>query len=213
MCSYFLEDSLRRKLDDSNDELFYSQPRYVYHLDSYFRKRLTNMYRERLKKSSVILDLMSSWTSHLPPEYHFEKVIIHGLNEKELQSNTRMDEYWVQNLNHSQEIPLSSESIDTIMIVAGWQYLQYPETLTKELYRITKKGGEIIVSFSDRAFWNKTPYVWSETNDIGRLLYIERILSSNSWTNIQKFMQGNSNFFFDFIGLKNDPFFCVIASK
>ena len=120
-----LSEAQRRKWDSSDDQLFYAEPRFVQHLDEAFRARLTELYRERIPAKAVVLDLMSSWVSHLPDDVIYERVIGHGLNEKELAANKRLDSHWLQNLNLNQEIPLKSESVDVVLIVAGWQYLQY----------------------------------------------------------------------------------------
>lgn len=82
-----LEESQRRKWDGSDDVLFYAEPRLVHHLDQAFRTRLTALYTERIPKNAVVLDLMSSWVSHLPEDKALERVIGHGLNEKELAAN------------------------------------------------------------------------------------------------------------------------------
>ena len=129
----------RQKMDTVDDLIFYQQPRFVNHLSDSFRTRLTKLYSEYLMNHHVILDLMSSWVSHLPSTTRFKKVIGHGMNEAELSSNERLDSFWVQNLNTSQNIPLDDSTIDIGLIVAGWQYLQYPENVSKELSRIILK--------------------------------------------------------------------------
>ena len=155
-----LQDSQRFKLDESDDELFYSEPRFVHHLDASFRQRLTAIYRERIPPCAVVLDLMSSWVSHLPDDIVYQEVIGHGLNKDELTANPRLDRYWVQNLNTSQSLPLSDECIDATLIVAGWQYLQQPESVASELLRVTRPHGTIIVAFSNRMFAQKAPQIW-----------------------------------------------------
>ena len=70
-----LNDNERFKLDDSDDALFYSDPRFVQHLDAAFRSRLTQLYRDRIPSCAVVLDLMSSWVSHLPEEQHYEQAV------------------------------------------------------------------------------------------------------------------------------------------
>ena len=61
----------RQKLDESNDEDFYSDPKFVYHLDSSFRTNLTSIYKEELNDNAAVLDLMSSWDSYLPSEKNY----------------------------------------------------------------------------------------------------------------------------------------------
>ena len=95
-----LEDSQRFKLDSSDDAIFYNEPRFVHHLDVGFRARLTTLYRERIPPCAQVLDLMSSWVSDLPEDVSYDKVIGHGLNGDELKANPRLDQHWVQNLNH-----------------------------------------------------------------------------------------------------------------
>ena len=128
----------RDKSDISNDEIFYQQPRFVHHLSNSFRTRLTSLYSEYLLNHHIILDLMSSWVSHLPTNIRYKKVIGHGMNQAELISNDRLDSFFVQNLNKKQNIPIEDSSVDVGLIVAGWQYLQYPEKVSLELSRVIK---------------------------------------------------------------------------
>ena len=90
-----LEDSQRFKLDSSDDAIFYNEPRFVHHLDAGFRARLTTLYRERIPPCAQVLDLMSSWVSHLPDDVSYDKVTGHGLNRDELKANPRLDQHWV----------------------------------------------------------------------------------------------------------------------
>ena len=203
----------RKKLDESNDEDFYSEPKFVYHLDSNFRQYLSNVYKNEIHEYSTVLDLMSSWDSYLPLEIKYKKVIGHGLNKKELQRNRLLDSFWVQNFNLKQEIPIKNEEIDYCLMVAAWQYLQYPENLTKEISRILRNGGKIIVSFSNRAFWHKAPNVWTSSTEDERVKYVRKVLISNGFKEpkiIKKFHSPTNNIFNFF---KKDPFYCLIASK
>ena len=150
-----LNNYQRKKLDESNDEDFYFHPKFVYHLDANFRQYLSNVYKNEIADYSTVLDLMSSWDSYLPKEKKYKKVIGHGLNKQELEKNKIFDSYWIQNFNLNQEIPLDSGSVDYCLMVAAWQYLQYPENLTKEIVRILSNQGKIMIAFSNRAFWHK----------------------------------------------------------
>ena len=84
-----LNNYQRKKLDESNDEEFYSHPKFVYHLDANFRKYLSNVYKNEIEDYSTELDLMSSWDSYLPKEKRYKKVIGHGLNKQELEKKTK----------------------------------------------------------------------------------------------------------------------------
>ena len=203
----------RAKLDESNDKEFYSSPKFVYHLDSNFRKELTNTYNKELTNDCTVLDLMSSWDSYLPKTKKYKKVIGHGLNQEELEKNKYFDKYWIQNFNENQNIPLESESIDYCLMIAGWQYLQYPENISMEISRILKNSGKYIIAFSNRAFWNKAPNIWTYSDENQRVDYVRSILISNGFKEpriIKKFVSKNLNIlpFLNF-----DPFYCLIAQK
>ena len=170
-----LSESDRSKEDNSDDSYFYSQPRFAYHLDEGFRSRLQQLYRQYIPDNSIVLDLMSSWVSHLPENVTYKKVLGHGMNQVELSKNPILDSFWVQNLNINRKLPLDDSSIDICIMAAAWQYLQYPEEIGAELRRIIRKQGLLIVSFSNRAFWTKTPMIWKENSDTGRINYIKTV--------------------------------------
>ena len=131
----------------------------------------------------------------------------------ELEKNKSLDSFWIQNFNLNQEIPLKSDSIDYCLMVAAWQYLQYPEKLTNEISRILSKEGKIIISFSNRAFWHKAPNIWTTSTEDERLKYVRNVLISNGFQEpkiIKKFHQTTLNFL---NLLKKDPFYCLIATK
>ena len=193
-----LNNYQRKKLDESNDEEFYSDPKFVYHLDANFRQYLTSIYKNELINNSTVLDLMSSWDSYLPKGKKYKKVIGHGLNKKELAKNKIFDSYWIQNFNLNQDIPLDKASIDYCLMVAAWQYLQYPENLTREIARILKNQGKFIVAFSNRAFWHKAPNVWTNSSEEERVEYVREVLITNGFNEpkiIKKFNEPALNIF------------------
>ena len=203
----------RQKLDETNDENFYSDPKFVYHLDANFRKYLSSIYKNEIKNNSTVLDLMSSWDSYLPSEKIYKKVIGHGLNKDELERNKTLNSFWIQNFNVNQDIPLDSGSVDFCLMVAAWQYLQYPEKLTKEIVRILSDSGKIIVSFSNRAFWHKAPNIWTSSTEEERLKYVRKVLISNGFKEPRIIKKFNSQTFNLIPFFKNDPFYCLIATK
>lgn len=214
MAVQVLSEAQRRKWDSSDDQLFYAEPRFVQHLDAGFRDRLTQLYRDRIPERAVVLDLMSSWVSHLPDEVIYERVIGHGLNEKELAANRRLDSHWMQNLNLNQEIPLKSGSVDAVLIVAGWQYLQYPEAVAAELLRITRPGGQVIVSFSNRMFFTKAPQVWADGSDRDHLGYVAEVLMAQGWSKPELVAEETrAQGLKGLVGAKGDPFFSVMATR
>ena len=202
----------RDKSDISDDEIFYQQPRFVHHLSDSFRTRLTSLYSEYLLNHHIILDLMSSWVSHLPTNIRYKKVIGHGMNQAELSSNERLDSFFVQNLNKKQNMPIEDSSIDVGLIVAGWQYLQYPEKVSLELSRIIKSDSLLIISFTNRAFWTKAPNIWTYSSEEKRIEYVTSVLTANGWR-IEKVLNEKTQDkkLFGFYSSESDPFFSVIA--
>jgi len=209
-----LSPDQRRKWDASDDRLFYAEPRFVQHLDAAFRERLTQLYRERIPSQAVVLDLMSSWVSHLPEEVAYAQVIGHGLNERELAANKRLDRHWLQNLNLDQRIPLNTASVDAVLIVAGWQYLQYPEAVAAELLRITCPGGLLLVAFSNRMFFTKAPQVWADGSDRDHLTYVAEVLTAQGWPRPELIAeQTRARSWQGLFGGHGDPFFAVVATR
>ena len=202
----------RNKSDISDDGIFYQQPRFVHHLSDSFRNRLTSLYSEYLLNHYIILDLMSSWVSHLPSNISYKKVIGHGMNEAELSSNERLDRFFVQNLNKKQNMPIEDSSVDVGLIVAGWQYLQYPEKVSLELSRVIKSDSLLIISFTNRAFWTKAPNIWTYSSEEKRIEYVTSVLTSNGWR-IEKILNEKTHDekLFGFYSSESDPFFSVIA--
>ena len=202
----------RQKPDETNDSEFYSTPKFVYHLDANFRKNLSQIYQEEFENNCSVLDLMSSWDSYLPRNLKYKKVIGHGLNEEELKKNKAFESYWIQNLNIDKKIPLENESIDYCLMVAAWQYLQYPEKIAEEVARVLDQKGKFIISFSNRAFWHKAPNIWTYSSENERIIYVRNVLLANGFSEtrvVKKFTEENSLLPF----LNRDPFYCVLAQK
>src|SRR5262249_58175352 len=86
------------KLDPEDDAVFYEPPRLVCHIDDGAIAALTEFYRTVLPPGSVLLDLMSSWVSHLPPEIDYAEVVGHGMNATELPANPRLSRWFLPNL-------------------------------------------------------------------------------------------------------------------
>ena len=173
-----LRPEQRQKLDDASDAFFYSYPRFVTHVDEGFIQQLTELYRQYLQPHTRILDLMSSWVSHLPRELTFDHVEGHGMNLEELNRNPRLDHSFVQNLNETPTLPLESERFDAVLNAVSIQYLQQPEQVFGEVRRILKPGGVFIVSFSNRMFYQKAIQIWRDGSEKSRVQLVKRYFES-----------------------------------
>src|SRR5438552_18637334 len=121
------------KIDGEEDEFFYEEPRLVYHIDDNAVAALTEFYRTVLPAGGVLLDLMSSWVSHLPPEIDYAEVIGLGMNAAELAANPRLARWFVQNLNRDTNLPLADATVDATMVCVSIQYLEQPVAVLREL--------------------------------------------------------------------------------
>ena len=211
-----LTSTQRQKLDGGNDRDFYDTPRFVTHVDAGFIDRLTSLYRDRLAPNTRIFDMMSSWVSHLPDELEFEYVQGHGLNEQELAKNPKFDNYFVQNLNQDLKIPLADESFDAVLNTVSVQYLQYPEAIFAEIYRILKPNGIAIFSFSNRMFYNKAIAAWRDASDLDRVELVKGYFQSGSGFSTPEAIVHVSQVpdFLRLVGISgSDPFYAVTARK
>ena len=206
----------RTKQDPSNDNDFYDAPRFVTHVDAGFIDQLTQLYKEKLQPNTRILDLMSSWVSHLPDDVEFAHVEGHGMNREELAKNTRLDGYFIQNLNHNPKLPLNNEDFDAVLITVSVQYLQYPEAVFAEIYRILKPGGIVIVSFSNRMFFQKAIAIWRDNSETGRVELVKKYFQAIPGFSTPETVinQPPIPAFLQILGMAGgDPFYAVMVTK
>jgi SAM-dependent methyltransferase len=211
-----LQSHQRTKLDPTSDTLFYEMPRFVTHVDEGFIQQLTDLYRDRLKPGMRLFDLMSSWVSHLPDEMTFEWIEGHGLNAAELAKNPRLDHYFVQNLNENDQLPFADRSFDAVLNTVSVQYLQYPEAVFAEMYRILKPGGVAIVSFSNRMFYQKAIAAWRDGTEVQRVELVKRYFQSVPGFSTPEVIARPSTTptILQMLGLASgDPFYAVMAER
>lgn len=166
------------KEDPGDDADFYVAPRFETHIDDAAIAALTDFYRRALPAGGVVLDLMSSWISHLPPDVAYGEVIGHGMNAEELAANRQLSRWFLQDLNRDPVLPLADASVDAAVICVGVQYLQSPVAVMRDLRRVLKPGGLVALSFSNRCFPTKAVQLWLslDDDDHARLvsLYLDR---------------------------------------
>lgn len=211
-----LKPNQRTKLDDTDDKLFYDYPRFVTHVDEEFIQQLTNLYGDRLQPDTHIFDMMSSWVSHLPEEMQFAHVEGHGLNQAELAHNPRFNHYFVQNLNTNPKLPLPDGEFDAVLNCVSVQYLQYPEAVFAEIYRILKPGGVVIVSFSNRMFYQKAIQVWRDGSETTRIQLVRGYFQSVPGFSQPEIIarQPSVPSFLQLLGMGGgDPFYAAIAQR
>ena len=165
-----------RRTDEGPDEEFYQTPRLVTHIDDRAIAAVTQLYRELFPSDGEILDLMSSWVSHLPPEVDYRRVIGLGMNEVELRRNERLDSYVVQNLNANPRLPFGSGEFDGAGICVSIDYLTRPVEVLREVGRVLKGGAPVAITFSNRCFPTKAVEIWHRLDDAGHMRLVEGYL-------------------------------------
>ena len=200
-----LPDQLFLREDESPDERFYREPRFTTHIDDATIGEITKYYRDSLSPSDRLLDLMSSWISHLPNEIGYRQVSGLGMNEAELARNPRLDDFIVQNLNTTLHLPYADDSYEAVMIIVSIQYLIKPFEIFAEIARVLTPGGKCIVGMSHRLFPSKAIYAFQTLSPVERCrlvsLYMEQ---TQSISGIQVI---------DRSPLNADPLWLVVGSK
>ena len=156
------------RADSLDDSSFYTVPRLVYHIDEPAVASLTQYYRNNIKKGSDILDICSSWVSHYPLEFPktMGKICATGMNGLELQYNDQLTGgYKAKDLNNDPTLPYPDNSFDVVTCVVSIDYLIEPIKVLKEVNRVLRKGGKVIMSQSNRCFPSKAISMWLNMND------------------------------------------------
>eukprot|EP00586_Coscinodiscus_wailesii_P022785 CAMPEP_0172497224 /NCGR_PEP_ID=MMETSP1066-20121228/96820_1 /TAXON_ID=671091 /ORGANISM="Coscinodiscus wailesii, Strain CCMP2513" /LENGTH=291 /DNA_ID=CAMNT_0013269869 /DNA_START=207 /DNA_END=1082 /DNA_ORIENTATION=+ len=155
------------RADEQNDKSFYTVPRFVYHIDEPAVSALTQYYRREIKPKSDILDICSSWVSHYPLEFPDVMGRISGtsMSKWELGANDQLSDYVARDLNEEPVLPYEDNSFDVVTCVVSIDYLIHPIEILKEVQRVLRPGGKVIVSQSNRCFPSKAIAMWLNMND------------------------------------------------
>jgi SAM-dependent methyltransferase len=165
------------KVDDSPDEQFYIEPRLVVHTDDHFIETLSHFFSLHLPPQAQILDLMSSYKSHLPTDYKPAKVIGLGMNAPEMQTNSQLTEFVIHNLNINPILPFPDASFDVVLNTVSVQYMTHPVEVFREVGRVLKPDGLCIISFSNRMFATKAVYIWRALSEERRVDLVKQYLA------------------------------------
>jgi SAM-dependent methyltransferase len=195
------------RYDETPDEEFYRVPRLVTHIDEQAIAAVTQLYREYFPPGGDILDLMSSWISHLPPEIGYRRVIGLGMNEVELRRNDRLAAYVVHNLNMNPRLPFGDAEFDGVGICVSIDYLTRPIEVLREVGRILKIGCPTIISFSNRCFPSKAVAIWHQLDDPGHMRLVESYLEeAGNFRNVRGLERSPRRVF-------GDPLYAVVAES
>lgn len=154
--------------DNHEDATFYNTPRLVNHLDTNAIAQVTALYERLLQPGMNVLDLMSSWVSHLPSSLENLHVTGLGMNQPELDANPRLAARIMHDLNLNPLLPFADASFDAVLCTASVEYLTRPLEVMHELARICKPGGVVAITFSTRWFPTKAITLWTEMHPFER---------------------------------------------
>jgi SAM-dependent methyltransferase len=151
--------------DESPDDGFYLPPRKVVHIDDGAIAALGSLYADALPAGGRLLDLMSSWRSHLPEGLGAREVVGLGLNAEEMADNPQLTRYLVHDMNRDPRLPFGDEEFDGATCAVSIQYVTHPLLVFREVRRVLRPGAPFVVAFSNRCFPTKAVAVWLDTTD------------------------------------------------
>ena len=163
-----------RRIDEADDALFYGSPRRVVHIDDGAIAAVGEIFASRIPRAAAILDLMSSWRSHLPPAIAPSKVTGLGMNRAEMEDNPALTEIVIHDLNHDPHLPFGDAGFDAALLTVSVQYLIHPVEVFAEVGRVLKAGAPLVVSFSNRMFHTKAVALWLEATEEQRVGLVRR---------------------------------------
>jgi FKBP-type peptidyl-prolyl cis-trans isomerase 2 len=214
---YLAGNAFERK-DPAQDSVFYRNPRFIQHLDDTALSMVKNTYNRFLGDGMQVLDLMSSWQSHIPGRYSLKRVVGLGLNQDELAKNHQLTESMVQDLNAEPELPFPDNTFDVVFCTVSVEYLVDPLAVFDQVARVLKTGGYLVVSFSNRWFPTKAIQLWTELHEFERMgLVLEYFMQTRTFEDLHTYsMRGlprphDDKYFPEII--YSDPLYAVWGRK
>ncbi|MEP7216676.1 MAG: methyltransferase domain-containing protein [Anaerolineaceae bacterium] len=153
------------RIDESDDSAFYVEPKLVTHIDDAAIEALSQFYGDLIPQDGTVLDLMTSWVSHLPSSLKLRHVAGLGMNAEELDENPRLTERVVQDLNRDPILPFVDQQFDAAIVTVSVQYLTRPNEVFAEVGRVLKAGAPFAVAYSNRLFPTKAVAIWRALGD------------------------------------------------
>lgn len=199
--------------DEADDANFYATPRLVVHLDDKAISLVEDIARRHMPPVQArVLDLMSSFRSHLPADRPYREIIGLGMNASEMQANPQLTRFLVHDLNKYPQLPFNTGYFDVVMNTVSVQYLTQPVAVFREVARVLRPGGVSIVTFSDRMFPTKAVRVWREGDDEDHISLVQeyyRLAGGFGNARTERYPGGNSNWFRS----GRDPLYAVIGTR
>jgi SAM-dependent methyltransferase len=198
--------------DDAGDDgHFYGPPRLVTHIDDAAIAAVGDLYAELGLDGSApeprrVLDLMSSWVSHLqtPPA----ELVVLGMNAAELAANPMATEQVVQDLNTNPTLPFADATFDAVLCCVSVDYLIRPVEVLSEAARVLRPNAPLVLTFSNRCFPTKAVHGWLSTDDAGRCAIVaEYVRRSGGFDEPEVSLRTPTGRY------RGDPLYAVVARR
>jgi ubiquinone/menaquinone biosynthesis C-methylase UbiE len=147
----------------------------VYHIDEPAVSALTQFYRRAIPPGSDVLDICSSWVSHYPREFPraMGRICAAGISRDELALNDQVTDGCLRavdlNAGDAPRLPFPDAAFDAVTCVVSIDYLTRPVEVLREVSRVLRPGGQVLISQSNRCFPTKAIRLWLQLNDLERL--------------------------------------------
>jgi SAM-dependent methyltransferase len=169
-----------------DDAVFYAQPRMLNHLDSRALDLVRALYGQLLDPGAEILDLMSSFNSHIPEQAAPARVTGLGMNQAELDANRQLHQRLVHDLNLMPQLPFPDSSFDAVLCTVSVEYLTNPFAVFREVARVLRPAGIFALTFSNRWFPPKVIRLWQDLHEFERLgLVLEYFLACGDFERLE----------------------------
>jgi hypothetical protein len=165
----FFSDHAFDREDNVEDHLFYQQPRFVNHLDDTAIETVSRIYGSLMKPGVDVLDLMSSWRSHVPVSMNLNSLVGLGMNTEEMADNPQLTGHLVHDINKDPRLPFTDNSFDRVICTVSVEYLTLPLEVFADVARVLRKDGVFVLTFSNRWFPPKVIKVWTELHEFERM--------------------------------------------
>lgn len=184
----FWSDDPFARPDPRPDADFYAVPRLVDHLDHTAIAEISALYGRLIPAGARILDLMTSWHSHLPRDLEPAAVAGLGMNMAELEANPVLTERVVHDLNRDPTLAFADADFAAVICTVSVEYLTRPFEVFREIARVLQPGGRVILTFPNRWFPPKVIRIWQDLHAFERLgLVLEYLRDSGRFGQLETF--------------------------
>ncbi len=178
-------DAVFRRDDENADSAFYAEPRLVTHVDDQAVENIKKVYGRLLQPGSKVLDLMAGWKSHIPEGLELDALVGLGMNDREMEANSRLTAHTVHDLNQDPYLPYENGHFDAVICTVSVEYLTRPLEVFSEVARVLRPQGIFVLTFSHRWFPPKVISLWRDLHPFERVgLVTEYLLGTGRFSNL-----------------------------